>query len=428
MKHIWKLLLFVVITLIAIPASAQYLGPVAETDSLPIPIILVDSLGKELALAADDSVFISVQSPNGVFLYRDSVLGNSAEIDDVDWEDGTVSDYSWPFLVGTLDGSKTDYGLLLAHVKVYDISLELSTARKYTFLKIRYPFYSMLDSSAYAQKNRAVLDTAIYCGAVYVDAGSNTNTVVGVDGTLSNPVSTIATAKTIADAIGAKTIYFLEGTNETLVAQMEHYYFIGIGSIADVQIDLGGQDVDYSVFENMVITGEQGGTELMGATNCALASVDSLEIHARFCAIVNNMSVRGGDSYFDNCYSAVAGNGTPDLDFDVDAATIGVSVRHYSGGLQLLGMTSNHTVSYESDGQLVINADCVSGNVTARGNMTITDNGTTTNLTEDAVFARSILSSVEDMADGVTDELLSGHTVSGSLGEQKSTQTEIHYL
>lgn len=43
-------------------------------------------------------------------------------------------------------------------------------------------------------------------------------------------------------------------------------------------------------------------------------------------------------------------------------------------------------MSYETDGQLIIDATCVSANITARGNMSITDNGTTTNLTQDAVY------------------------------------------
>ena len=233
-----------------------------------------------------------------------------------------------------------------------------------------------------------IVDTLKYGGGVWVDDGANTNTVVGVDGIPTNPVGTIAAAKTIADAIGVKRIYFVEGTNETIGETMEHYEFIGIGATHDVAIDFGDQDLDGSKFTNVYLSGIQAGTEFICADQCVLDGVDSLEIHAHGCAIIGPISVRGGDSYFDQCYSTVAGSGTPDLDFDGDAAAINVSVRHYSGGLQLLGMTSNHTISYESDGQLVINADCTSGNVVTRGMMTITDNGTTTNLTRDAVFSR----------------------------------------
>lgn len=236
----------------------------------------------------------------------------------------------------------------------------------------------------------AEFDTLKYLGAVWVDDGSNTNTVVGTDGIPTNPVGTIAAAKTIADLIGVKKIVFIEGTNEAIGETMQHYEFIGIGAVHDITIDLGNQDLDGSKFQRVYLTGTQAGASYICADQCVIDGVDSLEILALNCAFVGPLSVRGGDSYFDNCYSTVAGaGGTPDLDFDGDAAVINVSMRHYSGGLQVLGMTSNHTMSYEADGQLIINADCVSANIVARGNMTPSDNGTTTNLNVDAVFSRA---------------------------------------
>ena len=248
--------------------------------------------------------------------------------------------------------------------------------------------FSRAETTGPIASRQASFDTLAYLGGIWVDDGANTNTVVGTDGTPSNPVGTIATAKTLADAIGVKRIYFVEGTDETIAATMEHYEFIGVGSMNDVTISLGGQDVDGSKFENVYIDGIQGGTNFMCADRCAIDGADSLEIHATNCAIIGPISLRGGNSYLDNCYSTVAGNGTPDMNFDGDAAAINMSMRHYSGGLQVLGMTSDHTMSYETDGQLVINADCVSGNITARGMMTITDNGTTMSITRDAVFSR----------------------------------------
>jgi len=250
--------------------------------------------------------------------------------------------------------------------------------------------YSLTVSDWATAADLTRLDSLSYEGAVWVDGGANTGTTIGIDGTSWNPVQDIATAKTIADALGIKVIKIVDGANETLAATMNDYHFIGIGSIDNVTMALGGQDVDGSTFENMIITGIQGGTGLMGVVNAAFTSADSLEVHARNCALVGDVSLRGtSSSYFDACYSAVAGNGTPAMNFNTASTTIDVSVRHYSGGLEVQNMTSNHTISYESDGQIVVNANCTSGNLTLRGNMTITDAGTTTAITKDAVYSKA---------------------------------------
>jgi hypothetical protein len=260
----------------------------------------------------------------------------------------------------------------------------------------------------------AYFDTLIYNFGVWVDAGANTNTVVGVDGTPKNPVGTIAAAKTIADALGYATIYLLDGANETIGETMEHYRFVGITRSA--VIDLGGQDVDGSFFECLTVTGEQGGTGLIVISNAGLTNVDSLEIHARNCAILGNLSLRGGTSFFDKCYSSVPGNTTPVLDFrDVNVA-VGINWRAYSGGLELKNMTVDHTISYEADGQLIINANCDNGNITARGMMQITNSGTSMNITDDAVWNRTdifdptidSLSKIFDSLSAVLDTLQAG--------------------
>ncbi len=237
---------------------------------------------------------------------------------------------------------------------------------------------------------RAYSDTMIYGHCVWVDAGANTNTVVGVDGTSKNPVGTIAAAKTIADALGIMTICLLNGANETIGETMEHYRFTGLTRSAI--INLGGQDVDNCFFENITVTGEQGGTETIIIMNAGLSNADSLELYAINCAIIGDLSLRAGDNFFDKCYSSVAGNSTPVLNFKDVNTTVNVSWRHYSGGLELQNMTTDHTISYESDGQLIINANCDNGNVTARGMMSLTDNGASMNITDDAVWNRTDIS------------------------------------
>jgi hypothetical protein len=226
-------------------------------------------------------------------------------------------------------------------------------------------------------------------GVYLNDAAGNTNTVNGVDGTIGNPVSTIGAAKTLADSMSLDRIYLINDSNVTLAAPMEDYEFVGIGG--NNQINLGSQDVDNSTFISLSLTGTQGGADRIHMHDCELAGLAALECFAYGCALTGNSTLRASmNIIFAGCHSAVAGNNTPELTFP-GAGVTNLNIRHYSGGLQLNSGTALDTVSYESDGQLIIGATCTSLTVAARGNMTITDNGTTTDLTEDAALSRSTI-------------------------------------
>lgn len=225
---------------------------------------------------------------------------------------------------------------------------------------------------------------AVYNGGVWIDdAAANENTIVGVDGLPSNPVSTLAAARTIADALGIKKYYIVNDSTFTLGAAHPNWTFEGIG--LRNQINLGSQNPGDSFFHHIVLSGIQGGTQKIEAECCYLNGITDLKIIACRCWLTaTNILATGTLHILDHCSSNVPGGSTPELTFQAGVTSIGI--RHYSGGLQVNNMTSDHTMSYEADGQLVIDASCVSGNINARGNMKITDNGTTTNLVEEAVY------------------------------------------
>lgn len=229
-------------------------------------------------------------------------------------------------------------------------------------------------------------------GVYLNDAAGNTNTVDNVDGTLSNPVSTIGAAKTIADSLGFDRIYLVNNSSVTLAATMEDYEFVGIGEMSANTINFGSQDVDNSTFWNLLLTGAQGGTGRCQAECCVLSSITGMEITALGCLIADGGSLTlRDDCAFDSCFSAVAGTGTPTLNIN-SVANVNVYWRHYSGGLKITNAVATTVMSYESDGQLVIDATCTSLAIVVRGNCTITDNGTTTDLTQDAAINRTNLS------------------------------------
>ena len=229
-----------------------------------------------------------------------------------------------------------------------------------------------------------------YGPGVYIDSGAaNETTVVGTDGTINNPVSTFAAARTIAGAIGLNR-YYLEGNSDiTLGATHVDWEFCGVGAVADNTLNLGSQDVSRSRFCNLTLEGTQGGSGRIEAIECALQDPGTgatiLHIFALRCGIVDDISVdTSNDNVFEGWYSLVAGSGTPIIRATGSSGTI--AMRHGSGGVELATLSASHNVSVETDGQVIFNADCNrNANVSVRGNMTITDNTAgMNNLTQDA--------------------------------------------
>lgn len=272
-----------------------------------------------------------------------------------------------------------------------------------------------------------------YDGGIWIDSGAaNTNTVVGVDGLPSNPVSTLVAARTLANAIGVQRYYITNSSSLALAATHQNWEFVGLGRASSI-LSLGGQDVDNSEFRNLSVTGLQGGANLIQMVSCLLTSLSALKIWARKCCLSGDITIAAGSMFiFDQCLSAVAGAATPVLTFSPGATT--VQFRHYSGGLEVKSMTSDHTMSYETDGQLIVNANCTSGVISARGNMSITDNGTTMNITKDAVWNTS--QSIQSVTDDVGITQAGADKVNGpsgavipdiSIGAPPSTPTPQQY-
>ncbi len=226
---------------------------------------------------------------------------------------------------------------------------------------------------------------AVITEGIWLDDGAaNTSSTVGIDGTITNPVSTLAAARILADSQSLQQYYLINNSSFTLDATYEDWIFLGIGR--GNLINFGSQDTDNSDFYNLMITGTQGGTGVVLLADCYLNTPDSLEALVVSSSLSDTISLRVSTAtVFYQCYSNIAGNNTPGLDFN-STGTIEVLFRDYSGGITFINGISTHTVSIESDGQFIIDASCTSLNVTARGNMSITDNGTTSNKTIDAVF------------------------------------------
>lgn len=240
----------------------------------------------------------------------------------------------------------------------------------------------------------------VYGGAVWVDTTNGTaGAVVGVNGLPSLPCRGFVNAKTIADAIGVKTFCILGGGDQSIKATMNGYTFMGIGDPARNSVDLNSQDVGGSMFIDLDITGIQGG-DRAAYLRCALENA-SLDAVALQCGLRGDITLLGDrDNVFLSCASSVPGGKTPTLIFSGGSES--VQFRGYSGGLHLLGMGANDTLSFEAiGGQLQIGANVnVNAKITARGMITLTDSTVGLN---NLIYAATAQYAIDSTMNAITD-------------------------
>jgi len=203
-------------------------------------------------------------------------------------------------------------------------------------------------------------------------------------GTASMPSSVIADVITLCAALNLSRID-VHGILQ-LLAAMEHYTFIGHchESIADV-LDLNGQDVDDSRFDNCLITGAQGGAGLVTYDACILYNMTGFRGMAKSCSLYTPLAVSVGVSDLDHCTSlhgvlTVTVGAPARLSFKefsggmiLTAQTGGVAlVRGISGYLEVDEMTGGTLDIYAHGTDIQINADCTGGTINIYGDARVT--------------------------------------------------------
>lgn len=438
-----KIFAFTIMAILLMTSASWGYGIVTNTstrDTLQFPCNPLDSLGSPVNLASGDSIYVMVVFPGGAVAYRDSMAWDDASIIRFGWEDFAETTYTFQERVSVIDGAGVD-GVYRWFVKIQDLTgAALTTQYTGQFQVVNSTLESSLDSAGLAAIRSgqaldsladildsletmstwiqdslyAVLDSlqnqdnwvaqaaSFDSSIAYLDhqgpgifidsAAGNTNTVIGTDGTRKNPVSTFVAARTLADALGYKRYYlinrstFNDAAND-LSADHQDFQFIGIGHQSAMAF--GSQNVSGSRFLRLTLSGAMhasGGDLLF--EKCILDYISAnftghtWESEIRDTLVLKNAT----DIELNACYSGVAGNGAPTLDFG--AGNTMANIRHQSGGLRVMNGSSGDIVSIETDGQTIISSNNTSLNITLRGMMSVTDSGTTTNLTDDAVFSR----------------------------------------
>jgi hypothetical protein len=207
-------------------------------------------------------------------------------------------------------------------------------------------------------------------GAVWIGPTANTNTVSYVDGIITNPVSTLAAAKTIADALGLRRFYTVRSGDVRLEAAMTNYDFDG--NAWSLNTTGGSRDVSDSHFANAKVV---GGTYASTSAeshwdDCEFSTGVSVgEIHATRCTFQGTLTLTAaGDYDFVDCASVVAGTSAPV--FAVPAGVVNISFRRWSGGIRITGITADTTISIDMVSGGTVTLEGADGNVQVRGMVT----------------------------------------------------------
>ncbi len=248
--------------------------------------------------------------------------------------------------------------------------------------------------------------------------------VAGIEwpvGTAQLPSDVIADVITILTARNLHTIE-IHGTL-VLTATMNHYCFTGNEHEAAGDIlNLGGQDVDDSYFEGLIITGVQGGVGLATFKDCIFVSTLPIPMSgfrglARKCALFGGLGITlatGNTDYadFDHCTSihgtATVIIGSPNRvsfkEFSggliLTAQAAGdVLVRGISGYLEIDAMTGGTLDIYAHGVDILINANCTGGTINIVGNARVIDNSVGAVVTDHTIDLRA--ANINDQISGI---------------------------
>lgn len=297
-------------------------------------------------------------------------------------------------------------GLIISDAGGLDLDNRLAAAASITRFDIAYG-----GDCAFADCYMGAYGPGIY----YDDAAGNTNTTFGTDGTWSNPVSSLAAVVTLAANLQVKRVYITGNSTLTLTGQtLTGYVFVGAETISDATVNLGtaasASVLTRCKFIGLTIYGTHDLTDRIECFQCSIndapaAEVTTLRAALYQCIFIGDFEIdTSTDNIFDFCSSGIAGNSTPVITCNGAAGSL--MLRHYSGGVELKSLSASHTVSVETDGQVIFNADCnVNATVAIRGMATITDNTAGMNNLTQTATAQNLNDKI-DTVDTVADTIL----------------------
>ena len=262
----------------------------------------------------------------------------------------TISAYNWGITtfeqVGTITGANGStvipktFSLTNAHVGT-GVNIGLVHFRFSSVDGTKFSTDRILCSYAVVAQSVGYAD-----GAIWVDSAGSAGAVDYVNGTADNPCPW-ANALTISSSLGIKRFRIANGNTVTLSANSDGYSFIGRGW----NIALGGQSIEGTFIEGATVAGI--GTATVTAPRFDICGFGACTIPPAVFTTCGFGSGSGqftagsaGQYYLADCFSMVAGSGSPAFVFTGLGSTTGINNRRWAGGATYT-LDSDCTLSHE---------------------------------------------------------------------------------
>ena len=222
-------------------------------------------------------------------------------------------------------------------------------------------------------------------GAVWLNTnGTNTGTVPGIDGTASNPVSTMAAVNTLLTKTNLSRIEVGPASSVTFAAAQENQIFHG----ENWTLALGGQSISNSYIYGASVSGIATGAASFTFDYCRMGLCTLAPGHLDRCDLEDVITLSGAGEYsFVDCAHA---SGSAVTDFGAAVANTTVHVHGWKGGLTIknMGQSGTDVLHFDSaGGKLTLDSTNTGGTKNLNGTFALVDNSTgqTTNGDGDAI-------------------------------------------
>ena len=241
------------------------------------------------------------------------------------------------------------------------------------------------------------IEYASFEGGVTVDLTSSWSGTVFPIGTPRRPVNNFADALLIAADRGFTKFYIVGNAAVDGANDFDGFMFMGESMTkTELNISDAASTVGCEFCESTVFGFLDGDCAMHGSKIINLSYISGVIEH---CLLGDGTIVLGGgaDTHFIDCWSGVAGSGTPTIDMGGSGQNLGL--RNYNGGVTIKNLSGPNKISIDANSaRIVLDSTITDGEIIIRGAGELVDNsgGTATVDTSGFISHTEISNSVWD--------------------------------
>lgn len=261
---------------------------------------------------------------------------------------------------------------------------------------------SLIVNNAAGLITSAEIEYASFNGGVTIDAVNGVAGTLFPTGTPRQPVNNLTDAMLIAAGRGFGTIFIIGSLTIDSSGNYDNMIFVGESQTrSEITISSGASVIGCEIYDAN-ISGTLDGDALL--KNCLIEDLVYVYGIIEHCVLGAGTIALGGNNpaHFLDCWSGVAGVGTPVIDMGGSGQSLGI--RGYSGGIKIINKSGSDSASIDLlAGQIIIDSTVTNGKIECRGVGHLTDNSTGT-----AIVSSHDLINREQIAIAVWDEVRLG--------------------